>query len=233
MSWRNYNPQNNSNPQDTIGENHNLLIEYFVTNIDEISSDPEKEFTIISDTISLLLPKVIELLDISPDNQEKNITYGACTASIIKGCDRRNLYLEITDYSATFQNIWDEITNVTNLLTIENIENSISSLKNIDSDIAESELSDLEKNVIYQVNSIARFSSAYWVAEKINPESAWIDISDVRGGNFAAEKPPRWVYSDIKAAYIGALFTWNPFAALGAAAVTSAVDAAIDYYNNK
>lgn len=97
MNWMECNPQNDLNPQDNIGEKHNLLLKHFVANIDEISADSEK-------------------------------------------------------------------------------------------------------TTIFQVNSIARYSSVYWV------------------------------YTDIKAAYIGAWFTANPFVALGAVAVSSVVDAAIDYY---
>jgi len=233
MNWREYNPQNDLNPQDSIGENHNLLLEHFVNNIDKISVDSDKEFTIISDSISILLPKAIELLNISPDNQSKNRAYGACTAAIIESCDRRNLYLQITDYSQEFQNIWMQITNVTGQLTIENINDTLNELREIDNFIINSDLSDSEKTTIFQVNSIARYSSAYWVSEKDNVNSDWIEISEERGGDFMQKDPPNWVYTDIKAAYIGAWFTGNPLAALGAAAVSSAVDAAIDYYNEK
>lgn len=229
MNWREYNPQNEINPQDKIGEFHNTLLEYFVENIDKISNDPQKDFTIINDSINLLVPKAIELLNISPDIQEKNMTYGACTASIIKSRDNGNIFLEITDFSLLFQDIWKQITTIVDKLTVDNIVETLSLLKEMDKQIVNCDLSDFEKPIAFQANSIARFSSAYWVVEKDNPNSSWIEISETRGGDFKQYSPPNWVYSDIKAAYVGALFTSNPLIALGGAAVSSALDAAIDY----
>lgn len=233
MNWKEFNPQNEINPQDKIGEFHNRLLEYFVEDIDKISTDTQKCFTIINDTINLLVPKAIELLEINPDIKERNLTYGACVSSIVKSGDNQNIFLNITDFSVLFQDIWKQITAIVDKLTIDNIIETLSLLKEMDYKIIESDLSDFEKTILFQTNSISRFSSAYWVAEKKDSNSSWIKISEERGGDFKQNSPPAWVYSDLKAAYIGAFFTANPLVALGGAAASSALDAAIAYSRKK
>lgn len=229
MNWKDYNPGNALNPHDNIGLNHNLLIEHFLQNVDKISVGSDQKFTIISDTISLILPKAIELLKIKPDNQSKNLAYGACAAAIIELHDRKKMFFQIADFSKEFENFWVQINNIINQLSNENINDVLNELKEIDKHIINSILSDSEKKLLLQVNSIARYSSTYWFSEKNNPQSEWISISRERGLDFTRKAPPGWVYSDIKAAYIGFWFTANPFVALGAAAVASLVDALIDF----
>lgn len=229
MNWKDYNPGNALNPYDNIGLNHNLLIEYFLQNVDKISVGSDKKLTIISDTISLVLPKAIELSEIRPDNQSKNLAYGAYAAAIIESFDKENLFFQIDDFSKEFWNLWEQLNNTITKLNIENVNDVLIELKEIDNHLISSDLSDSEKKIILQVNSIARYSSAYWVSEKNNPQSKWISISLERCGDFTRKAPPSWVYSDIKGAYIGAWFTANPFVALGSGAVSSLVDALIDF----
>ncbi len=235
MIWQTYNPENPINPDDYMGQFHNELIAFFVNNVDEVLADPELDAacTMLTDTVTLLIPKAIELLNISPSIEEKNTVFGALITAVIRRCDRRNLYMEITELSDEFQSIWNSIGNEVNNLTISNINSIITNLKGIDTTILNSNLNPTEKTCAFQINSIARFSSAYWVNEKLNPNSPWIEISANRGGEYAIKSPPDWVTVDIDGALIGAWFTGNPLAALGGGAVASAVHAARKAYKKK
>lgn len=187
----------------------------------------------LTDTVTLIFPKTIELLNITPNTEEKNRAFGACIAAALKPCDRKNLFLEIIDFSSDFQIIWTSIVNNVNALTVNNINEIITELKNVDTVISHSSLGTDEKSLAFQVNSIARFSSAYWVTEKLNPNSEWIGISNLRGGDYAECDPPDWVYTDIESALIGFWFAGGPFSALGCAGACSAYKAAKDAYNKK
>ncbi|MBT3301282.1 MAG: hypothetical protein HOD63_03350 [Bacteroidetes bacterium] len=235
MSWQTYNPENPINPDDYMGQFHNELLEFFVNNVDEICDDPELDSapTMLTDTATLLIPKVIELLNITPTIEEKNTAFGACILAVTRPCDRRNLFMDISEFSTEFQTIWNSIKSEVNNLTVSNINNILTNLKGIDTTIQNSSLVQLEKTSAFQINSIARFSSAYWVNEKLNPNSPWIEISADRGGEYAMKDPPDWVYADIEGALIGAWFTANPFVALGGGAATSAYHAAKKAYKKK
>jgi hypothetical protein len=80
-----------------------------------------------------------------------------------------------------------------------------------------------EMNYMFYVNSVARYSSAYWVYEKLNPNSPWIQISIDIGGNWSAKQPPDWVFEDIWATWGRAILAPTPLTALAGGAIGSAI----------
>lgn len=229
MEWRELHPQYEINPMDYVGELHNTLLEHFIKNIDNVSKKPCGQYTVVSDAINLILPEAISLLQLTSHCLDYYKAYAACTAAVVNNHDSHKDFLQDAAYSSGFHVILSKILNIIEQLTIDNVDVSLNSLQKIDIDIFAIGLSAFEKDTIWMMNSIARHSSAYWVSAKNDPDSPWINVLSDRGCDFLRKELPELVFTDIKAAFIGAWFAANPLAALGASAVSTAVDAITEY----
>lgn len=133
-------------------------------------------------------------------------------------------------YSNDLKQIIESIFSIIENLNTGNVEETIFELKQIDSNIEESVLESEEKTIAFRCNSVARFSVAYWSAQKENTSTPWKNFADNYDHEFGISQPPNWVYSDIKTAFISALFAPCPVIPLGAAAVSSAMTAATGWW---
>jgi hypothetical protein len=115
MSWQNYNPENNLNPNDNIGLFHNNLLVYLVANINQVSNEPDEIGKIIIDISNLIIPESANYLGITPDFNEKNQTFAASCASVICGDNNiapAPIFLQTSDFSIDLQNTCNEIMNI-------------------------------------------------------------------------------------------------------------------------
>ncbi len=213
---------------DHVGELHNTLLEHFIKNIDNVSKKPCSQCTIVSDVIGLILPDAISLLQLTSDRLDYYKAYAACTAAVVNNHDTHKDFLQVAAYSSSFHILLSKILYRIEQLSIDNVDATLLSLQIIDIDILANYLSSFEKDTLWMLNSIARHSAAYWVTAKTDSNSPWIKALSDRDCGFLKKDPPEWVYTGTKAAFIGAWFAGNPLAALGAAAVSSAVDAILE-----
>lgn len=172
--------------------------------------------------IDIVIPKAIELTDSQLKAGEVDQAYMVALACAVQANGYSNRYFQIAGRDSEFNSIWSKMTSMVLKVSATSIAEVLTELKLLDEEVVNSSIDPDGKLILFRAISTARYSSAYWVSEKLNSASEWIEISDAMGGDFRAGDPPDWVYSDIEGALIGALFTANPFAALGGGAVSSA-----------
>ncbi len=166
-----------------------------------------------------LLDYLNDMLDKIKNSVDQGITDGHLKVEnqeLARGILQELNLDDLERFTTDSQDIFDEI-----FSAIENAEeglilDTIGKLKNIDQEIDDSGLADEEKLPLLAANALARYSSAYWVADQNDDESIWAKADNGGKGRWR-----RIITRDIVGGLTGYLTGGNLGGALIGAAVSS------------
>ncbi len=166
MDWRELEPFNIDNPHDIIGQTHNEWIEFYLKAC--LSGSEIK----ILDPVDVLLPLILEIDGINPSDEIVKTRYE--TFKKIHNNPGSTQWLnKIVGYSVSepINEFFQKTTSVIDNLDENKPELAISDLKKIAVWINTLELRDEEKFILFGMNAISTYSTAFWSAEYINLEN--------------------------------------------------------------
>jgi len=230
MNWQNYHPENPLNPQDEFGFQHNEILDFLVANYSQFLSPPASRIEIINSFSELIVNKSFEYYPSDDNSKNRGQAYAYASACPVKFTSGQTEYWDLNMYTYDFKQVIESIFLVIETLNAGNVEEIILQLKQIDHNIEASALQSEEKTIAFRCNSVARFSVAYWSAQKENPSTAWINFADNYNHEFGISQPPNWVYSDIKGVFISTLFAPCPAIPLASGALSSAMTAVTGWW---
>lgn len=226
------------NPEDSIGKNHNALLDYLMTKKAELKANSGSSNEALAYIAKTLLPKAAELTGTIATKVEMNQVFLVAIGAGFQTEGYSMNFFGISDYSDEFQDYWNQLMGIVLKFNAENAVESIKQIKLIDNAVRlDLDIPATDKKIMFQALSIARYSGAYWVCQYLNRNSEWNNVyTDGDGNNIGlrssdGDGPPDWLMADIEGALIGAFFTANPFAALGGGAANSAYKALKDAIN--
>lgn len=230
MNWQDYHPENPENPQDEFGLQHNENLDFAVANYSQFLSPPSSRIEIINSFSEIVVNKSFEYYSSDDNSKNRGQAYAYASACPVKLISGQTEYWDVDMYSADLKQVMESIFSIIENLNPANVEEIILQLKQIDTSIERSALRDEEKAIAFRSNSVARFSVAYWSAQKENSSTAWINFAEQYNHEFRMSQPPNWVYSDIKGVFISGLFAPCPAIPLAAGALASAMTAATGWW---
>jgi hypothetical protein len=230
MNWQNYQPENPVNPQDEFGLQHNEILDFSAANYSQLLSPPASRIEIINSFSELFVNRSFVYYPSDDNSKNRGQAYAYASACPIKFTSGQTEYWDLDMYTIDFKQIIESIFSVIENLNVGNVEEIILQLKQIDNNIEASALQIEEKTIAFRSNSVARFSVAYWSAQKGNPSTTWINFADKYNHEFGISQPPNWVYSDIKGVFISAIFAPCPVIPLASGALSSAMTAVTGWW---
>ena len=213
---------NAQNPYDVFGTRHNELVISFVNDV----VIPSAEQTLTEVDVYEYLNTTDEVID------NYNKVDGMANANVNQYTgELKSLQIEYPLLFNEYKKIRSIITNngLSFELKIEKIkqfERSIINNSNaLFSGLDDSSVEQLKSGIL-TATAIGRYSLYLWTSTA----DGGLGYYDIINPPLAANGPPDWVVEDIWGAFTSALFTWNPWAALGGGVAASVVKVVRDNF---
>lgn len=201
------NPANRSNPYDTVGYQHNQLLDDFII----IELIPKKSYYNVDSTFNNFGFSTAQkqfVLDMENYQHSDTSAYSN---------DLMELYYNCPEYFEKVFDIRDIVIN-----TALGLEEKIENIKTIESGFSSLNISRYYIEMLYKTASTARYSLYYWAPTS----QGGLGNFDTYFGNKKSTMEVNWGevgLDDLWGAWGSALFTGNPFIALGGGVVASVI----------